>query len=412
MSSKKEYPTGSQTPKQQYSLDEAARAYVPRSKTRKSPVETDSFHRQASADPYREAEAFFDQMAFETGAPIDIYARMAKLKIDIKCERFSSLHTKEELKYGTGLAWRNSVRCVGRMFWPSLKFIDARDCNTEADVFDAILHHLEWATNGGDLRSAITVFRPGTPEIRILNPQLILYAGYEKADGSVIGDPKNVQFTKFARARGWTGKGTRFDILPLFVRIGDAEPQLFEIPEDRVLEVRIRHPEFAAFENLDLKWFALPAVASMALDMGGVVYPGAPTSGIYQGTEIASVNFGDPTRYNLLPQVAEAIGLKPTPKNPLWKDQALVELNRAVLHSFHADGVRILDHHTLSESFKKFYDRETFFGRDVHGHWPWIVPPMSSNLSWIWHEPNFKKVILKPGYFYQSFPADLIPPKP
>lgn len=82
----------------------------------------------------------------------------------------------------------------------------------------------------------------------------------------------------------------------------------------------------------------------------------------------------------------------------------MVELNRAVLHSFSEAGVRIMDHHTLSESFDKFRQRERVKGREVYGHWPWLIPPLSSNLAAHWHDATLKKVILKPGYFYQHVP--------
>ena len=36
-------------------------------------------------------------------------------------------HTYEELNYGAKMAWRNSNRCVGRLFWESLNVVDARD---------------------------------------------------------------------------------------------------------------------------------------------------------------------------------------------------------------------------------------------------------------------------------------------
>jgi len=142
----------------------------------------------------------------------------------------------------------------------------------------------------------------------------------------------------------------------------------------------------------------------MALDMGGVQFTAAPSSGIYQGTEIGSVNLGDPRRYDRLPAVAEALGLDVSRRNPLWRDQAMVELNRAVLHGFAEAGVRIMDHHALSESFEKFRRREEAAGHMAHGHWPWLVPPLSSNLAAHWHDPTLKKVILKPGYFYQPVP--------
>ena len=48
-------------------------------------------------------------------------------------------------------------------------------------------------------RSAITIFpqrAPGRGDFRIWNTQLIRYAGYRQPDGSVLGDPANVDITE------------------------------------------------------------------------------------------------------------------------------------------------------------------------------------------------------------------------
>lgn len=42
----------------------------------------------------------------------------------------------------------------------------------------------------------------------------------------------------------------------------------------------------------------------------------------------------------------------------LWKDKALVEVNIAVLHSFHRDNASIVDHHSASEQFIKHLENE------------------------------------------------------
>lgn len=47
-------------------------------------------------------------------------------------------------------------------------------------------------------RSAITIFKQRTDvnhDFRVWNSQLITYAGYKQSDGSIIGDPINVDFT-------------------------------------------------------------------------------------------------------------------------------------------------------------------------------------------------------------------------
>lgn len=48
-------------------------------------------------------------------------------------------------------------------------------------------------------RSAITIFpqrTDGKHDYRVWNSQLIRYAGYKQPDGSVLGDPANVEFTE------------------------------------------------------------------------------------------------------------------------------------------------------------------------------------------------------------------------
>lgn len=48
-------------------------------------------------------------------------------------------------------------------------------------------------------RSAITIFpqrTDGKHDFRVWNAQLIRYAGYKQPDGTVLGDPANVELTE------------------------------------------------------------------------------------------------------------------------------------------------------------------------------------------------------------------------
>ena len=96
----------------------------------------------------------------------------------------------------------------------------------------------------------------------------------------------------------------------------------------------------------------------MALVIGGIVYPCAPFNGWYMGTEIGARNLADESRYNTLPKIAELFKLETKTNRSLWRDRALVELNRAVLHSFDCAGIRIGDHHSLTRQFEKFCEAE------------------------------------------------------
>lgn len=55
------------------------------------------------------------------------------------------------------------------------------------------------------------------------------------------------------------------------------------------------------FEEMGLRWYALPAVSNMLLEIGGLQFPAAPFNGWYMGTEIGTRNLCDRHRYNLLP---------------------------------------------------------------------------------------------------------------
>lgn len=296
--------------------------------------------------------------------------------------------TADEILVGAKLAWRNHARCVGRRHWRTLKLIDARDATSAEALAKACFRHLEVATNGGALQSVITVGPlplPDGREYRILSPQLVRYAGYRNQDGSVVGDPAHVEITELVTRLGWRGARTRFDVLPLLISTPDEALRWFEIPRELVLEVELRHPDYAWFAGLGLKWHALPAVSNMDLEVGGLRYPVAPFSGWYVSTEVGARNFSDTDRYDMLPTIARWMRLDTSSDRTLWRDRALVELNRAVIHSYRADGVYMVDHHTVAKQFLAHVDKESKAGRGCPTDWSWINPPMSSGITPTFH---------------------------
>ncbi|XXT22085.1 nitric oxide synthase oxygenase [Sorangium sp. So ce429] len=381
------------------------RAGAPRAAGGVCPVEHASFHLTPTGPEaaLTEAEAFLRQCYAELGVPSAADERWREVRASLE-KHGTYAHLPDELAYGARLAWRNSSRCIGRFFWSTLHVRDMRHLKTEEEIFGALVEHVDLATNGGDIRATMTVFRPGEPRIRIWNGQIMRYAGYRLPDGGILGDSANAELTEQALALGWPGgERTRFDLLPLIIQIGDAPPRWFELPRERVLEVPIVHPRHAWFAELGLKWHALPAVCNMAFDVGGVQYTAAPFNGFYMGTEIGARNLSDVTRYNQLPLIADRLGLDRSRSDTLWQDAALVELNIAVLHSFRQAKVRILDHHALSEYFKKFEQQERQCERPVYADWTWVVPPMSASTMAVFHT-NMENKILKPNYFYQDDP--------
>uniref|UniRef100_A0A4W6EAU0 nitric-oxide synthase (NADPH) n=1 Tax=Lates calcarifer TaxID=8187 RepID=A0A4W6EAU0_LATCA len=240
----------------------------------------------------------------------------------------------------------------------------------------------------------------GKHDFRVWNTQLIRYAGYKQPDGQIIGDPANVEFTE-VHERG-SPKG-RFDVLPLLLQANGNDPELFEIPEDLILEVPITHPKYEWFKDLDLKWYGLPAVSNMLLEVGGLEFTGCPFSGWYMGTEIGVRDFCDSSRYNILEEVANKMALDTRKTSSLWKDQALVEINIAVLYSFQSCKVTIVDHHSATESFMKHMENEYRVRGGCPGDWVWIVPPMSGSITPVFHQEmlNYR---LTPSFEYQPDP--------
>jgi nitric-oxide synthase len=312
--------------------------------------------------------------------------------------------TAEELVYGAKVAWRNSSRCIGRLHWQHLIVRDLRHLSTAEEVFVALLEHLRQATNGGKIRSMISVFAPQAPGqagIRIWNSQLIRYAGYKQPAGSIIGDPAQVELTKVIEHLGWPGgPGTPFDVLPLVIQMPGQSPRLFELPRDLVLEVPLHHPDYPWFAELGLKWHALPVISNMRLEIGGISYSAAPFNGWYMGTEVGARNLGDRMRYNLLPLIAQRMGLDIHSDRTLWKDRAIIELNVAVLYSFARAGVSMVDHHTASRQFIYHLQQEQQAGRSTAADWSWVVPPLSGSTTPVFHLP-LKDELRTPNFFAQ-----------
>ncbi|XP_069815380.1 nitric oxide synthase 3 isoform X2 [Dendropsophus ebraccatus] len=311
-----------------------------------------------------------------------------------------------ELIFGAKQAWRNAARCVGRIQWSKLQVFDARDCRTTHEMFTYICNHIKYATNKGNIRSAITIFpqrKDGTTDFRIWNSQLIRYAGYRKEDDSVVGDPNNVELTELCVQLGWKPKGGRFDVLPLLLQANGDDPKLFEIPPELVLEVPLRHPKYEWFADLGLKWYALPAVSSLLLEIGGLEFPAVPFNGWYMSTEIGMRNLCDSYRYNISEDVAKRLGLDTKKTSSLWKDRAALEINIAVLHSYQSDKVTIVDHHAATESFMKHMEHETRLRGGCPADWVWIVPPMSGSLTPVFHQ-EMVNYHLSPSFLYQPDP--------
>lgn len=67
-------------------------------------------------------------------------------------------HLPHELEHGARMAWRNSNRCIGRLYWKSLIVRDHRGIHNTEDAISALSAHLREATNQGKILPMISIF--------------------------------------------------------------------------------------------------------------------------------------------------------------------------------------------------------------------------------------------------------------
>ena len=331
-----------------------------------------------------EAQKFIEQFADETG----MYntEELENRLTDIQSEIMSSgtyIHTFEELEFGCRLAWRNTGRCIMRKVAFTLELRDQRNVKTADECFEQIVEHLLCAQNGGVIKPLITIFAPKpdgkSAPVRIWNRQLLGYAAYQQSDGSIMGDPINLSFTALCVKFGWKPPQEKsdFDALPLLISddsSGKHEPRVYELPKQAVMEVEIEHPECDLFSKLNLRWYAIPGISNMGVDIGGIYYQTSPFNGWYAITEI-SRDLLDKQRYDMAEAVAIVCDIPRTTLS-VWRDDAQLQLHKAILHSFAKESISIVDHHTASNSFLDFYHDEIKKRKKCPG----IIYPMISIL--------------------------------
>lgn len=349
-----------------------------------------------------EATRFINEAYVELCKENLIEQRLAVIAREIE-EKNSYEHTLEEIEHGARMAWRNNNRCIGRLFWQQLQIRDARTVHTTEEIKQTLFNHIEEGTNNGAIRPTLTVFKPNT--VKIWNEQLIRYAGYI-VDGQQIGDPLSNEITALCQRLGWKSPQTDFDVLPLLFQKDETSPMTMQsIPSNLVKEVEITHPDYPKLAELGLKWYAIPVITNMRLEIGGISYDAAPFNGWYMGTEIASRNFVDEQRYNKLDEIAAAFDITTRKNRDLWKDRTLLELNIALLQSYQREKVQVVDHHTAAKQFGQFEQQEKAQNREVTGNWAWLIPPMSPTTTHIFHQ-RYNNEVKKPNFFYKKSPFD------
>ncbi|MFC7105987.1 nitric oxide synthase oxygenase [Nonomuraea rubra] len=110
----------------------------------------------------REAERFIRLYHAENPSAGGLHARLRDISRDVARYGIYT-HTFEELEFGARVAWRNSNRCIGRLYWRSLKVRDRRQVSTAEGVALECVAHLREATGNGKIRPTVTVLPPTRP---------------------------------------------------------------------------------------------------------------------------------------------------------------------------------------------------------------------------------------------------------
>ncbi len=354
----------------------------------------------------RKASEYVEKVAKELGWDLqDLEGRLQEIGEEIAaCGTYT--HTYEEMCYGAQMAWRNASKCVGRLAWKQLMIRDLRHVNHPDDMFEEIKEHLRAANNGGKVNPTVSLFRPMRPGEawgpRIWNPQVIRYAAYRLSDGKIMGDPANLALTDAIIKLGWTPSHPRtpWDILPVVIEVPGMQPSLYELPEELVLEVPVKHPKYEQLSHLGLRWYVIPAISNFRLDVGGISYGCCPFNGWYLVTEVAR-DFTDEFRYDKLEEIAQTLGLDTSSMQTMWRDEAFLEVNKAILHSFQQNKMTIVDHHSASRQFLTHDLREKKAGRECPGQWSWVVPPLGGTTCPVYHH-EMRDFFLEPQYLYHA----------
>jgi nitric oxide synthase oxygenase domain/subunit len=228
-----------------------------------------------------------------------------------------------ELEYGLRAAWRNARRCIMRSEHEHLVLCDLRRVQSSREMARTIAKGMQEAFNRGHIIPTVFAFPPRQPGKRgpmVWNHQMMAFAGYLEADGSILGDPANVDLTQSMIDFGWKPpiNKSRWDLLPLITMAENDAPYMMELPSELKRTVQITHPRYEKeFRDLDLRWVLAPALSRLGFDIGGNQYTATPFIGWFMDSEIGVRDLADTFRYNALPDVVNALGLSPEPETPL-----------------------------------------------------------------------------------------------
>ena len=229
----------------------------------------------------------------------------------------------KELEYGLRASWRNARRCIMRSEHEHLALCDLRRVQSSREMARTIAKGMQEAFNRGHILPTAFVFPPRLPGKRgpmIWNNQIMAFAGYRQGDGSILGDPANVDLTERMIEFGWMPPidKSRWDFLPLVTMAENDAPYMMELPAELRRTVPITHPRYEKeFRELGLRWVVAPALSRMGFDIGGNQYTASPFIGWFMDSELGVRDLADTFRYNSLPDIVNALNLNPEPETAL-----------------------------------------------------------------------------------------------
>ena len=247
----------------------------------------------------RRARAFLEQFHAETSPGVPAAAQAAARAGRDRAHRHLRAHRRRgRVRRPGGVAQRGALHRPA-VLARAARARPAGACGRPSEVADECAAHLREATRGGRIRSTITVFapdRPDRPGPRILNDQLVRYAGHRTS-------------TRRRPRRRRAGGAHRPRARPRLAAARPARPLRRAAAADRRRRRRARRctscratpcwrcrsctPSSRGSPSSGCAGTRCPAISNMPLSIGGVTYPAAPFNGWYLGTEIGARNLAD-----------------------------------------------------------------------------------------------------------------------
>ena len=192
----------------------------------------------------------------------------------------------------------------------------------------------------------VSVFAPDTPwrpGPRIRNDQLVRYAGYAEP-GRVLGDRRYVDFTTAVCRLGWRPPTGRTRVRQAAAGGADRRTRGSRCSRCRATSCarcRWSTRSCRGSRRSGLRWHAVPVISNCGCASAASPTRRRRTTACTSARRSARTCSPTTPRTGSRGVIAERLGLDTTSERTLWRDRAVVELNRAVVHSFDAAGVTI-----------------------------------------------------------------------